>query len=97
MWRRSKWLSLLLAFSIMFLAVAPQASMAATGSSNNGPAAVNPSPFRQKNANRLTELVDKRDQHTKYYLNSDGSYTAETTVASRHYKDAQGKWQNHDL
>lgn len=94
MWRRSKWLSLLLAFSIMFLAVAPQASMAASSNTLSGPAAQLPSAIMHKNVTRLAELVDKRDQHTKTYLNSDGSYTAETSYASRHYKDANGKWQD---
>ncbi|MPM87954.1 hypothetical protein SDC9_135055 [bioreactor metagenome] len=33
--RRTKWLSLLLVFSIMFLAVAPQATLASTGSGSS--------------------------------------------------------------
>ena len=50
--------------------------------------------YRQKGAKRLTEMVQKRDQHTKYYLNSDGTTTAEISINSRHYKDKNGKWQD---
>lgn len=90
MWRRSKWLSFLLVFSIMFLAVAPQSTFASTGSSQN-PGSQGPVARRTKNITHLAEMVEKRDQHTKYYRNSDGSITAETTINSRHYKDAQGQ------
>ncbi|MHB1653442.1 MAG: DNRLRE domain-containing protein, partial [Desulfitobacteriaceae bacterium] len=95
MWRRSKWLSLLLVFTMLFVYVAPQISMAASSKNSSGPATQLPSANNMhKNVIRLGELVDKRDQHTKTFLNSDGSYTAETSYASRHYKDAQGKWQD---
>lgn len=90
---RLKWLSLLLVFSILFLAVAPQVSLAA--SSNQNPSTSDGiSPYLQKNVTRIYELVDKRDRTTKYYQNSDGSITAESTIKPRHYKDNQGKWQD---
>ncbi|MDQ7095870.1 DNRLRE domain-containing protein [Desulfosporosinus sp. PR] len=96
--RRSKWLSLFLAFSITILAVAPQtalaASLTASGDRASGIAAQPPSATLHKNVTRVTELVDKRDQHSKTYLNSDGSYTTETSYASRHYQDANGTWQD---
>ena len=95
MWRRSKWLSLLLVFSITCLAIAPQVSLASTSTSQtNGSTLPNPKAYRNKGAKHVTEVTDKRDQHTKYYLNDDGSYTAEVAINSRHYKDAQGQWQD---
>lgn len=91
---RPKWLSLLLAFSITFLAIAPQLSMAASSKNSSGSEVQAPSATLHKSVTRLTELVDKRDQHTKTFLNSDGSYTAETSYASRHYKNAEGEWED---
>lgn len=81
MWIRSKSLSLVLVFTMLFVYVAPQISMAASSNKSSGPAAQLPSATLHKNVTRLTELVDKRDQHTKTFLNSDGSYTAETSYA----------------
>ncbi|KPU44236.1 tRNA3(Ser)-specific nuclease WapA precursor [Oxobacter pfennigii] len=50
--------------------------------------------YRQKNRTRITELNEKRNQHAKYYLNNDGTITAEISANSRHYKDKNGKWQD---
>lgn len=91
---KSKWLSFILVLTIFFLSLTPPLSLAASKNNSSDPSAQTSSTPLPKKVTRVTELIDKRDQHTKTYLNSDGSYTAETSFTSRHYKDAEGKWQD---
>ncbi len=90
---RHQSIAVLLILSVIFLAIAPSFISASTLSPVS-PRKSSPTPYRHKDVKKLVELTEKRDRHTKYYLNSDGSYTAETTINSRHYQDAQGKWQD---
>jgi len=93
---RLKGIAMLLVFSVMFLGIVPQSTMAAPLDQRVSQEAATPqsSPYRQKNVQRIVELAEKRDQHTKYFRNSDGSITAEASIESRHFKDANGNWQN---
>lgn len=96
---RLKLVALLLIFSVSFLGFIPQITMASlltqqTGAQSSSAQSDKASSFRKKDVQRLSELTEMRNQNTKYFRNSDGSITAETSLNSRHYKDDNGKWQD---
>ena len=68
---RTKWISLLLVFTMLFVYIAPQASMAATSNVSSVSAAPSPSTVMHKDVKRLGEIVSKRAQYSKTYLNSE--------------------------
>jgi hypothetical protein len=92
----SKFISILLTLTLFFTGVLPQAAFAAAeaetqGKVGNG-AQADFTPHKE--VKKLFELEELRDQHTKHYLNNDGSRTAEVSFNSVHYKDTQGKWKD---
>lgn len=95
---RLQWIAMLLSLSTTFLGIAPQSTLAALlnqkTSTQGTSTSIETGPYRKKNIERLMELTEKRDQHTKYFLNNDGSITAEASIQSRHYKHANGMWQD---
>ncbi|MHB1406336.1 MAG: hypothetical protein ACYCV0_12200 [Desulfitobacteriaceae bacterium] len=91
---RLKSLALILTLSLLYLAFVPQLALASASNNQNNPEPSQSSVFRHKDVKPVVELTDKRDQHTKQYLNNDGSYTAEVSINSRHYKNKDGKWQD---
>ncbi|SDH24675.1 hypothetical protein [Desulfosporosinus hippei] len=96
--QRTKLISGILSLCMLSLGIAPQLTLAAAAKAG----LTNVSKTEQaisekklnKNATKVRELTEKRDKYTKHYLNSDGSFTAETSKSSRHYLDAKGKWQD---
>ncbi|CAA7601994.1 wall-associated repeat protein cell wall hydrolase precursor signal transmembrane reticulocyte [Acididesulfobacillus acetoxydans] len=39
-------------------------------------------------------MASRRTQHSRTYVNSDGSYTTQVSIGSLHYKDTHGQWQD---
>jgi len=91
----SKSISTALILTFLFTSTIPSGVFAASSpdKSNQG-SLQNSKKYRSKNHTRLGELSDKRNQNTKYYLNSDGTQTADTYINSVNYKDNKGKWQS---
>ncbi|MCG1024920.1 DNRLRE domain-containing protein, partial [Dehalobacter sp.] len=91
----SKLISTLLILTLFFTGILPQAAFAASETEaqvqQNG---AQPDFTSKKEVHQLLELTELRDQHTKHYLNDDGSRTAEVSLEPVHYKDANEKWQD---
>ena len=93
----SKLISCILPMCMLFLGIAPQLTLATVTNASLTDASKTEhanNENRIKNVTKVLELTEKRDKNTKHYLNSDGSYTAETSKSSRHYQDSAGKWQD---
>lgn len=94
----SKLIACILTMGMLFLGIAPQLTLAAVTNAGLIDVSKTEQANNVKNPNKkvtkLRELTEKRDKYTKHYLNSDGSYTAETSKSSRHYLDSAGKWED---